>query len=180
MTLRVSDIQSDSDLDSIRNSCDVFLVSGITINHPYGQPIFSSEPCDFLFLWWNQPKSLMKPKSWNPPESLEVDNCNLAFGPLHFIATIEHMIIIKRHISDKGYAQEYVVLKKQHNDQREQPPCYRGEHPAGQFPCCQGNNDDYNVFTVLLLRLPSSLWAGGDTVSRHTVPKVPILGKIYQ
>ena len=53
----------------------------------------------------------MKPKSWNPPESLEVDNCNLAFGPLHFIATIEHMIIIKRYISDKGYAQEYVVLK---------------------------------------------------------------------
>ena len=76
------------------------------------------------------------------------------------------MVIIKFYISDKGYAQEYVVLKKQHNDQREQPPCYRGEHPAGQFPCCQGNNDDYNVFTVLLLRLPSSLWAGGDTVSR--------------
>ena len=61
----------------------------------------------------------MKPKSWNPPESLEVDNYNLAFGPLHFIATIEHMIIIKRYISDKGYAQEFVVLKEQQDDQRE-------------------------------------------------------------
>ena len=25
MTLRISDLQSDSDLDSIRNSCDVFI-----------------------------------------------------------------------------------------------------------------------------------------------------------
>ena len=54
----------------------------------------------------------MKPKSWNPLDLLEVDNCNLAFGPLHFIATIEHMVIIRRYISDKGYEQEYVVLKK--------------------------------------------------------------------
>ena len=28
MTLRSSDLQSDSDLDSIRNSCDVFLGGG--------------------------------------------------------------------------------------------------------------------------------------------------------
>ena len=61
----------------------------------------------------------MKPKSWNPPESLEVDNCNLAFGPLHFNATLEQMFIIERYISDKRYAQEYVVLKKQQDDQRE-------------------------------------------------------------
>ena len=61
----------------------------------------------------------MKPKSWNPPESLEVDNCNLAFAPHHFNATIEHMVMIRRYISDKGYAQEYVVLKKQQYDQRE-------------------------------------------------------------
>ena len=61
----------------------------------------------------------MKPKSWNPQESLEVDLYFLAFGPIPFNATIEHMVIIKRYISDKGYAQEYVVLKKQQDDQRE-------------------------------------------------------------
>ena len=30
MTLRSSDLQSDSDLDSIRNSCDVFLTQAVS------------------------------------------------------------------------------------------------------------------------------------------------------
>ena len=34
MTLGVSDLQSDSDLDSIRNSCNVFL-KAFYVNHGY-------------------------------------------------------------------------------------------------------------------------------------------------
>ena len=37
MTLRSSDLQSDSDLDSIRNSCDVFFTSIVSTN---GNPKF--------------------------------------------------------------------------------------------------------------------------------------------
>ena len=43
MTLRVSDLQSDSDMDSIRNSCDVFREA-----FPYSALLSQTSPCLFV------------------------------------------------------------------------------------------------------------------------------------
>ena len=55
MTLRVSDLQSDSDLDSSRNSCDVS-------NDMCSKDMFSNDLCSFRF--WFLLKVLSQERRW--------------------------------------------------------------------------------------------------------------------